>query len=190
MSEREGLINKILGIELNMFLKVPTSQPTQFQEDREGFKLARKSVFELWSCETLKSYLNDLFNATRRGINVMTQKYARMDDLISPLNENPVIDEIVAIESQWQEEVVCKYPHIFRKHSPQYSGDTDNTLSFSLYLKAELETYSDNTLDLYYKDLQLAIQAKKNMIEERYTHIFQRLGYSSLEEANESLKEG
>jgi len=182
VSEKEKLIEKVLSIELNMFLKVPAEHPTICQENREGFRLVRGSVFETWSEKTLASYLNDLFGALRKGINLMTQKYARMDDLIPPLNDNPLIDKIVEIEEKWQAEVRNKYPNIIKQQSSRFTGDQRHV--FAKYLRSELETYSDQTLNSYYEDLKDALEKGKNLSEERYSIMFKRLGYSSLEEVN------
>lgn len=191
MLDKRKLIDKILSIELNMFLKVPTPQPTRCQENREGFKLMRGSIFETWSENTLESYLNDLFEAARKGINLLTQKYARMENLIPPINKNPLIDEIVAMEENWQEEVRQKYPAIIGGGYTGNCGDPSIGCSFfSNYLKSELETYSNQTLESYYHDLVQAKQEGKNILEERYTILFKWLGYNSLIEANESLSKG
>ncbi len=188
MADKSRLIEKILGIELNMFLKVPTGQPTMCQESREGFKLMRGATFESWSENTLQSYLNDLFAALKKNRNLMTEKYARMDNLIPPINTNPLIDEMVNIESNWQAELSNKYPHIIgHGQVGDYCGALSSVIPFSVYLKSEMETYSDETLESYHNDLQQAVEEKRNLGYERYTRIFQRLGYSSLEEADQKV---
>ena len=95
MSAKEHLIEKILELELNMFLNVPSRYPASCQENPDAFRLYRRVQFSVWSQETLQSYLDDLSQAKEKGDNLMTLKYARMENLIPPLNENPIIDRIV-----------------------------------------------------------------------------------------------
>ena len=64
--------------------------------------------------------------------------------------------------------------------------------SFETYLRGELETYSDATLELLNKDI-LAKQAQNiNMAEELYTFLVKDKGYDSLDEAEQasSMKRG
>lgn len=149
---KADLIERILKIELAMFLSVPAVQPAPCRESPEAFKLVRGSVFETWSERTLKRYLEDLTGAIKAGRNVMTEKYARMDNLIPCLNLNPKIDEIVRIETEWQKEVQRKYPRVL-------SGKPATGIckaEFEVYLRSELETYSDKTLDFYFADVIMA----------------------------------
>lgn len=180
------LINKILDIELNMFLNVPTRRPAACQENTGGFKLVRGSGFAAWSREALESYLNDLSAAVQKGINLMTIKYARMDNLIPPVNTNPLINKIVEIEERWQSEVRKNYPFIV---GSQGAGQADGSSNFARYLKTELETYSDETLGYYYENLRAALERGENLSEKVYGLIYGELGYSSLEEANSALHE-
>ncbi len=181
MADKASLINEIVSIELGMFQQVPTVYPTKYQESPEGFKLMRAMSFETWSENTLQSYLNDLSAALKEGRNLMTEKYARMDNLIPTINANPIIDEIVKIESEWQKELYDKYPRTLGKGALS-SGAPSAIIGFIHYLKSELETYSDKTLESYYKDLQQALEEGRNMSYEKYTSLFQRLGYGPIED--------
>jgi len=185
--ETAELIEAILDLELEMFLKVPTAQPTRCQESPEGFKLMRGAAFEVWSKQTLFFYLRDLLEAQAAGRSLLTEKYARMDNLIPRVNTNPLIDEIVRIEAAWQEELHQKYPHVVGQGDTQHCGDPTGMLKFTTYLRCELETYSDETLDSYYQDLQEALEAGRNLSEEKYARVFQKLGYASLAEAEQVL---
>jgi len=42
----------------------------------------------MWSKEMLESYFDDLVIAQKKGRNLVTEKYARMDNLIPPNFEN------------------------------------------------------------------------------------------------------
>ena len=98
------------------------------------------------------------------------------------MNFNPVIDDIVKIESEWQAEARRKYPHILG------GGEVCEAGGFEIYLHSELETYSDQTLDLYYHDITEGLREGKNLAEERYLKMSLKLGYSSLDEHENALK--
>ena len=174
---REELVKSIIEIELDMFERVRTAVPSLCQERLETFKMMRKITHSVLSPETLESYLEDLHEAKAKDRNLITEKYARMDNRIPPLKINPIIDDIVNIEDRWSKELSEKYPHVFK------SG-----LGFKVYLYSELETYSDKTLQLYFEDVSKAEKEEINLAEERYTLLFQQLGYGSIAEAENKAR--
>ena len=182
MERKAELIDQILKSEFDMFQTVPTLSPTACQESEGGFRLMRGSAFETWSESTLESYNEDLLQAVQENRNLLTEKYARMDDLIPCMNFNPIIDDIVKIESEWQAEARRKYPHILG------GGEVCEAGGFEIYMHSELETYSGQTLDLYYYDITEALREEKNLAEERYLKMSLKLGYSSLDEHENALK--
>ncbi len=108
MLGKDHLIETILDLELNMFLTVPSRYPASCQKAPDAFRLHRGAQFSVWSEETLQSYLDDLLEAKEKGQNLMTLKYARMENLIPPLNVNPIIDMIVQMETEAQREMLYK----------------------------------------------------------------------------------
>ncbi|MBN1364559.1 MAG: DUF4125 family protein [Syntrophaceae bacterium] len=182
----EDIIKKVLALELKMFLSVPSIGQSSCQNYPESFKLHRKAQFSCWSRETLESYLRDLEKANGKGINLMTHKYARMDDLIPPLNSNPLIDAIVGYQCAWQRAMVKKYPGIMSGGRPLSSAEDSAFLtSFETYLRGELETYSDATLELLNKDILSKKAQGINMAEELYLYLVKEKGYDSLDEAEQ-----
>lgn len=180
----ENLIEKILKIELEMFLSVNTLQKYSCQEDPDSFKRIRKAQFQSWSEKTLKSYLNDLEDAEKKDINLMNYKYGQMDNLIPPKNNNPIIDKIVDIQYQWQISMFNKYPNLMRGARPVSSNDdTEYKTSFETYLKGELTTYSDTTLEYLYNDILEMQVNNHNMSEIIYNKMVVDLGYDSLDDA-------
>jgi len=167
-----GLLNNIIKFELDMFEQVRTSEPSLCKERPETFRAMRGMTHSVLSTETLQSYLGDLQKAKAEGRNLLTEKYARMDNRIPPLKTNRFIDDIVKLESRWMRELSQKYPHSFRGGSG----------SFELYLSSELETYSDETLKLYFGNVSRAEKEGGNLAEERYTILSQQIGYSSIDE--------
>jgi hypothetical protein len=63
------------------------------------------------------------------------------------------------------------------------SNDSEYKTSFETYLAGELETYSDKTLELLYKDIKDKVRRKINMSEEVYDFLVKEMGYSSLDDA-------
>ena len=184
MNIKERLINRILKRELDMFLAVPTLQKASCQEDPEMFKVFRCSQFITWSRETLESYMQDLKSAKKKNINLMTQKYARMDNLINKIKENPVMNKIADIEIEWQKEMFEKFPCLMGgARTLRSSEDTPSATSFETYLRGELETYSDNTLIFLLKDVKDYFEQNKNMVMENHLHMVKQLGYDSLDDA-------
>jgi hypothetical protein len=183
---KQDFIEEILDLELAMFLSVKTDQPAPCQQDPVGFRKTRNAQFQTWSIETLASYCNDLEAATREDRNLMTLKYARMDNLIPSLNQNSIIDEIVRINVSWQKEMAEKYPNLISRGRP--IDDEGNLLitSFTTYLSCELETYSDVTLACLFKDIREFQERSENMMEKVYEHMVKGLGYRSVGEAEEA----
>ncbi|MFC1973899.1 DUF4125 family protein [Chloroflexota bacterium] len=167
---QEELVNNIIQIERVMFQQVQTSEPSICQERVETFKAMRKMTHSVLSTETLASYLNDLQKAGVKGRNLLRDKYARMQDLIPPLKTNPVIEKICEFETRWMMQLSVRYPGTFQAGS-----------NFRTYLSCELETYSDRTINLYFRDVLKADYKGRNLVEERYAELAKDLGYSSLD---------
>jgi hypothetical protein len=175
----DELVQEIISIELRMFLTVQTAGPTTCQEQPETFKLMRRAGFHVLSTETLESYIQDLEEALDEDRNLVTLKYARIDELIPCLNDNPIIGKIVEIEERWLKELEKRYPLTFRNRADFAAG---------IYLRSELETYSDRTLELYLKDLTKALDEGRNLTAERYTYLFKQLGYNSIDDMEQGRK--
>jgi hypothetical protein len=178
MADKQSLINKILNKELDMFLSVPAIEPAKCQESPEGFRFMRGITFETWSEATLESYLGDLEEAKKAGRNLMTEKYVRMENLIPRINSNPLIERIVQIESDWQEEMRQKYPHLIGRRTRGCFDNASGYLAFETYLQCELETYSDRTLEFYYQDCLQGLAQGRRPREKIYERVLQNMGYT------------
>ncbi|MFX0042821.1 MAG: DUF4125 family protein [Candidatus Hodarchaeota archaeon] len=175
--KQKKLLKKIVDIELGMFQKIRTIEPSLCQDLPETFEIMRAMNHSVLSLGSLNSYLNDLKVALSNKRNLLTEKYARMNNTIPPLKNNPIINDIVSIEANWIEQLSNKYPL-----SINY-----NAQHFKTYLSCELETYSDKTLELYYHDILSSKRENRNLAEERFTYLFNKLGYKSIEEAEKRI---
>lgn len=173
------------------------------QEDPKTFKIMRSSQFENWSKAALESYLDDLQEASRREINLISEKYGRMmkstspidyakiEHLLKPLDSEvlELIDKIVSIVLEWEEELFKKYPYILKKGRPLHASmDTPFVTSLETYLRGELSTYSKRTLELYYEHLLTEKSQNINGSKITLSFMVKKYGYKSLEDANETMK--
>jgi hypothetical protein len=188
MSEKDQLIENILQLELEMFLNVRSRYPVSCQENPDAFRFHRGAQFSVWSEETLQSYLDDLIKAKGQDQNLMTLKYARMENLIPVLKTNPLIDKIVHMEVEAQRDMLLRYPDTLGQGRP-LEDDSTGATSFKTYLRGELETYSDRTLELLHRDIQEASDRGENWVQQLYTNLFRKLGYKSLDEVEELARE-
>jgi len=175
------LIEKIIAFELGMFLEVKTKKTdgnSECQKKPEMFKLMRWMSHSVLSINTLKCYLEDLISAKIANRNLMTEKYALIDNMIPHINENPVIDKIAEIEVDWMQELKPKYPSLLQQSST----------IFKKYMISEYETYSDETLNCLLNDINTAVQKNLNLTELRYNNLFKRLGYTSIEDLERGCK--
>ena len=186
IKDKQDLIKEIVEHELEMFLGVQAREKASCQENPDGFKFYRGATFSVWSKEALSSYREDLITAKSEGRNLLTLKYARMENLIPVINENEVIYKIVDITIGWLKEMARKYPNIqSRGRSIEEDGPTFT--STKTYLRCELETYSNKTLEHYYHNLQDFLGRGENLSEKICLAMVSGYGFSSLQEAEDSL---
>jgi len=184
--EKNELLEHVLDMEWEMFVSVKSAEPASCQSSPDKFRAIRGSVFEMWSDNMLASYLIQLSVAKMQGRNLLTEKYARMDNSIPPLSESPYIDEIVEISELWQNELQENYPALYKRccRTLEPVGDGRN---FSVYLRSELETYGDNTLELYHERVKNAYDQKRNLSIEALRHLIEKSGYRDLKHAESCL---
>jgi hypothetical protein len=185
--QKKELIDRILAVELSMFFTVRTVGRSACQDHPEEFRRNRTAQFSTWSEKTLASYLEDLISAEEKGKNLMTMKYARMGNQIPCLNDDPLIEKIVTIQTAWQKDLAARYPYLMgRARTIESRQDTDWQTSFETYLRGELETYSGKTLSSLYEETQRYEQNHQSMNQKLYEFLIQDLGYESLEEAEKA----
>ena len=189
MEDREVIIGQVLELELVMFLAVPTIHKYGCQEDPDGFRIHRRAQFSGWSTETLKSYRADLLWARDSGRNLVAIKYARMDSLVPCENFSPIIDAIVDLAVADQRQFIADYPRLMRSGRPLgKEGNAQGLTSFETYLRCELETFSEKTLQLLYVDILALREIGSNLSEATYRSLAELLGFKSLESLEERLR--
>lgn len=174
--DRDSLIHDVIERELVMFLATKNQGGTaSCQENPDMFRNWRWMIFSVLSDEYIKSYQQDLIDADRLGRNLMTEKYARMDNLIPCVSPNmDKVRKVVAAERVWLVELSNEFPALF----------PDPTARFDFYFAAEIETLSEATLDQYQACVDRAKREGRNLAKERYANMYERMGLGSLEEAD------
>lgn len=172
------------------------------QQNMRGFAMNRLAQFLTWDDEMRQSYYADLEEAERYGWNLLTEKYARMMRYTAPeqyakmCNRLPVISEqkermvekIVAIQLRWQNEFTRLYPKVARGSRPTgHSSDADYVTSFETYLRCELFTYSERTLQAYLKHAEALEQKGINMTILNLEFMAKLQGVSSLQVIEDRL---
>lgn len=198
------LIVKIVDMEWSMFQNIPNIGGRAYcQEDEKTFRVMRSSQLTAWSEAVLESYLDDLIEAESLGMNLLTEKYARMMEFTNPTEYDDIseyllplqqeakslIDWIVEIHLAWNKEIDARFPNI-RKRGRVISSANDTPCSTSLetYLRGELATYSLRTLDLYYQNLLEQKQQNVNGAQIILEAMMQQYGFNSLEEADKAMQ--
>ncbi len=169
---RDQLLEAIIDCELEMFLAtVNRGGPAACQQNPDMFRLMRWMNHSVHEDATLRVYLEDLTTAKAEGRNVMTEKYARMENLLPPLSDHPAIALIAETENAWRNAAKQIYPLSMRGRDQE---------DFQRYRSCELETFSDATLECFLAEIENAQATGRNLAEERYENLWKRLGWDSL----------
>lgn len=152
------------------------------QGNRPMFEVMRASQFAAWPQELLTSYLADLREADAGGRNLVTEKYARMMASTAPeiyardlephlprLSEARIAQQERIIKRQlaWAHEFADRYPALGAGMRVfDTAEDSETTTSFETYLRGELATYSQRTLDLYERFVRECERRQENLTEQ------------------------
>lgn len=180
------LIAEVVELETEMFLAVQSREPASCQQNPDGFRFHRSVTFSIWTPAMLESYRTHLLEAKDEGVNLIANKYARMENLIPPQSKSPYIDKIVTMQTAWNRETEEKYPNLHRRARP-VSVDSSDATSFATYLRGELETCGNATLELYYELLQEYEVKGENPVEETWRNMAVAAGHQSLDDLEKAL---
>lgn len=202
-SFKAALVNEIVSLEWEAFDKVENEGGrADCQNDFNTFSIMRKSQYYAWTEEMLKSYISDFRRANARGWNLITEKYGRMMESTTPAKyakikdsfpeipemKKKIIEEIVRIQVGWMEEFAAEYPKAAgNARSIHTLEDTPFNTSYETYLRGEISTYSDETLDLYGRFIAQLCRKNKNLAKIIMGNTAFLYGYGSLEELEEKL---
>lgn len=202
-SFKAALVNELVSLEWEAFDQVENEGGrAECQDDWNTFSIMRKSQYYTWTEEMLKSYIRDFHRANDAGVNLITEKYGRMMESTAPLkyqqikdafpeipeDKKEIIEEIVKIQVEWMEEFARKYPKAAgNARSIHTAEDTPYNTSYETYLRGELSTYSDETLDLYGRFIAQLCMEEKNLAQMTMANTAFLYGYASLDELESKL---
>ncbi len=202
-SFKAALVDELVSLEWEAFDRVENEGGrADCQDDWNTFSIMRKSQYQAWTKEMLKSYISDFHMAQDRGWNLITEKYGRMMESTAPVRyaqlkgsfpeipemKKEIIEEIVRIQVGWMEEFAKEYPKAAgNARSIHTSEDTPFNTSYETYLRGELSTYSDQTLDLYGRFIARLLTENKNLAKIIMSNTASLYGYASLEDLEEKL---
>ncbi|MDD6202733.1 MAG: DUF4125 family protein, partial [Lachnospiraceae bacterium] len=203
--QKDDLIDALVKEEWEAFDKVENEGGrASCQDDWNTFSIMRKSQYLEWSEEMLQSYLNDFAVAKQKGWNLITEKYGRMMESTTPDHyekikdklpylspgKKQIIEEIVKIQVGFMEELAGKYPMVAStaRSIHTYEDNPYNT-SYETYLRGELSTYSDETLQLYGRFIVSLASNGENLAMRIMENTAKLYGYASLDDLEEQLKD-
>lgn len=182
MDNKKCLIDEITRLEWKQFQAVENQGGrASCQENYDTFYIMRCSQFMVWTEGVLESYLEDLQNAEQQGWNLLSEKYARMmkstsydeyikiEHLLPKRNDSRIAvqEKIIEQHIKWEEEFSARYPEVALKGRPIYTKDDSKwNTSIETYLRGELGTYSDKTIDLLWNMCSNFVKEGRNIPEE------------------------
>ncbi|MFC0265310.1 DUF4125 family protein [Alloscardovia macacae] len=163
------------------------------------FHTMRLSQFLTWPDDLRESYARDLSS----GRNLLMEKYAWMMASTEPdyfhRELEPYLlhisderraeqERIIAQQVEWARSFHARYPHLganMRVLTTQQ--DTRESTSFETYLRGELCTYSDETVQLYAAFVRSLADSGTNLTERILLETVRLSGYDTLEQAESYL---
>jgi len=200
-----SIIDAIVAHEWAFFGKVQNEGGrANCQDDFSTFEIMRKSQFLCWDADTLSCYLADLQTAQRLGRNLIQEKYARMMVSTAPEQyatfahtlpalspaQQAQIERIVTQQLIWREAFARDYPHMSSQaRLIRTAEDTPYETSFETYLRGELGTYSEATLQAYGRLVDLYVSIGRNLTTMTMGQSAKLYGYPDLDTAENRLRE-
>ncbi|MBQ7839987.1 MAG: DUF4125 family protein [Lachnospiraceae bacterium] len=200
VTEREQLIFDIASMEWDLFQQVQnTGGRASCQDDPDTFFKMRMSQWMVYSDAVLESYKEDILNAAKAGRNLVFEKYGRMMETTFPEEFEQIkpflpeisahqcdrIKELAAIHVEWDRWMLKHYPNI-RKNGRVMTTREDNFYdgsSSESYLRGEMMTYSEKTVELIFKETKEAYEKGVNLLKQIIENETAFYGYKSLEDA-------
>lgn len=206
LKQKEELVKTLVHYEWKAFDKVNGMDGrASCQDDYETFEIMRSSQFFVWNMTLLQSYLSDFETATSQGRNLITIKYAFMMKSTDPENfkamegqlpvisaeKSTLIEKIVGLQMECVVSLQPKYPKFVNQGRSLHSyEDSLYNTSYETYLRGELCSYSEKTVELYYGMLVENENNGKNTARMYMEKVAEQYGYPDLDSAEASIQGG
>jgi hypothetical protein len=199
------LAERVVRLEWSQFQRVNNEGgPASCQSNWTVFHQMRISQFLAWPYDLLSSYLRDLEQAKTEGRNLLTEKYGRMMASTAPEEFHQSVEaylprlsaqrrtrqeRIIVIQLGWAQDFMQRFPALGASmRTLRTTDDSAEQTSFETYLRGELGTYSDATLNLYESMMQGLLERGCNLTESIVDNTMRIAGFSSLQEAERSFQ--
>lgn len=203
ITEREQLIFDIASAEWDFFQLVNnTGGRASCQGNPDTFFKMRMSQWMVYSDQVLRSYWTDLERAAAENRNPLFEKYGYMMDTIYPEEYEQIrhalpavsqekadkIEQIVKIHLEWDAWMFEHYPNIRRNGRVMTAGEDSlyDGSSMESYLRGELKTCSEQTVELILAETQAAYGRQENLLKQIIANETAFYGYASLEDAEKA----
>ena len=94
-------VNELVMLEWQAFDKVENEGGrASCQDDWDTFSIMRRSQYETWTDQMLESYNDDFYTANEQGWNLITEKYARMEESTCPEEYAKIKDSLPPVSEQ------------------------------------------------------------------------------------------
>lgn len=200
LGKKETLVFEITQLEWEMFQGVNnTGGRASCQDNPDTFFKMRMSQWLVYSEKVLESYKADCIRAMEKGENLLWQKYARMMETTYPEEYETVkqylpeiseesrkkIEEIVKRNVEWDVWMTEHYPNIRSRGRVSTTGEDSELAGSSMesYLRGELMSYSEKTIDLIWQETRDAYEKGENLQKDIIANETRFYGYASLEDA-------
>lgn len=201
----QQLAERVVLREWSQFQRVNNEGgPASCQSNWMVFHQMRLSQFLAWPYDLLSSYLRDLELAAAKGRNLLTEKYGRMMASTAPDEFHRSVEaylprlsaerrsreeRIIVIQIGWAQDFMQRFPALGDSmRTLRSADDTAEQTSFETYLRGELGTYGDATLNLYESMMHGLLERGCNLTESIVHNTMRLAGYRSLQEAESILE--
>ena len=119
------------------------------------------------------------------------QEYEKVKNILENPSKNKItlIGKIMSIYMKWEEEFFKKYPIFSSIGRPLYSTEDDNIeTSIETYLRGELLSYSEKTLQLYLKYIIEMKEKNINLAIKNMDNLANMQGFKNSDEVEEYYK--